>query len=435
VQGVGLVVRIGSNISSLQAQRRLSDATTALGTIFERLSSGQRINRAADDAAGLAIASSLNTNARVYTQAVRNGNDGLSALSIADGTVQELTGVVIRITELATQSANGTYSRFQRKALDAEAQALSKEFLRISKSTAFNGTKLFDGSLGDGLRLQLGYGVDGSINAGVGGAIGTGRFAARSTVATGGSPQSVTLGDLNGDGVLDMVTADGAFGANTASIMLGNGDGTFKARTTVQTGANPRSVTLGDLNGDGVIDIITGDRNDNKASIMLGNGDGTFKARTTVQTGANPRSVTLGDLNGDGVLDMITADTGGSTASIMLGNGDGTFKARTTVQTGAFPYSVTLGDLNGDGVLDIVTAGGTTASIMLGNGEGTFKAPTTASTGLSSVSATLGDLNGDGVLDIITADAGDSTASIFLSQTQSGLGSLECHLPISLLRW
>jgi flagellin-like hook-associated protein FlgL len=300
--------------------------------------------------------------------------------------VQELTGVVIRITELATQSANGTYSKFQRKALDAEAQALSREFLRISKSTAFNGTKLFDGSLGTGLRLQLGYGVDGSINAGVGGAIGTGRFAARSTVATGGSPQSVTLGDLNGDGVLDMVTADGAFGANTASIMLGNGDGTFKARTTVQTGANPRSVTLGDLNG-------------------------------------------------DGVLDMITADTGGSTASIMLGNGDGTFKARTTVQTGAFPYSVTLGDLNGDGVLDIVTAGGTTASIMLGNGEGTFKAPTTASTGLSSVSATLGDLNGDGVLDIITADAGDSTASIFLSQTQSGLGSLECHLPISLLRW
>jgi flagellin-like hook-associated protein FlgL len=468
-----VVVRIGSNISSLQAQRRLSDATTALGTIFERLSSGQRINRAADDAAGLAIASSLNTNARVYTQAVRNGNDGLSALSIADGTVQELTGVVIRITELATQSANGTYSKFQRKALDAEAQALSKEFLRISKSTAFNGTKLFDGSLGTGLRLQLGYGVEGSINAGVGGAIGTGRFAARSTTTTGSTPQSVTLGDLNGDGVLDMVTADS--GGSTASILLGNGDGTFKARTTVQTGANPLSVTLGDLNGDGVLDIVTADSDDSTASIMLGNGNGTFKARTTVETGAFVGSVTLGDLNGDGVLDIVTADYGDSTASIMLGNGNGTFRARTTVQTGAFVGSVTLGDLNGDGILDIVTAdgGADTASILLGNGDGTFTAHTTVQTGLNPnyvtlgdlngdgyldivssdgsdgtasillgngngtfkgrttvqtgdgpSSVTLGDLNGDGVLDIVTAESGDSTASILLAETQSGLGSL-----------
>jgi len=261
-------VKIGSNTQSLAAQRRLGSASSSLSSVYEKLSSGQRINKASDDAAGLAIASDLNSKARVYTQAIRNGNDGLSALAIADSAVSGLTDIVVRIRELSEQSANGSYSNTQRNALDTEAQALKKEYFRIAQSTEFNGVKLFDGTLGDGVRLQLGYGVEGSINASVGGAIGTGEFKARSTVATGLGPYSVTLGDLNGDGVLDIITADRS--SNTASIMLGNGDGSFKARSTVATGSWPRSVTLGDLNGDGVLDIITADNGSSTASIMLG---------------------------------------------------------------------------------------------------------------------------------------------------------------------
>ena len=127
-----MTVKIGSNIASIQAQRRLGEATSSLSTIYERLSSGKRINKASDDAAGLAIADDLNAKTRVYTQAIRNGNDGISVLSIADSANEALGGIVTRIRELTEQSANGTYSNKQRDAIDKEAQALSKEFLRIS---------------------------------------------------------------------------------------------------------------------------------------------------------------------------------------------------------------------------------------------------------------------------------------------------------------
>jgi len=120
-----MTIRIGSNIASLTAQRRLGEADSALSKTFERLSSGQRINRASDDAAGLAIADDLKAKGRIYTQGIRNGNDGISLLNIADSAIDALTGVVTRIRELSEQSANGTYSNQQRAALDAEAQALS----------------------------------------------------------------------------------------------------------------------------------------------------------------------------------------------------------------------------------------------------------------------------------------------------------------------
>ena len=104
-----MAISLGSNISSLQAQRRLSDATGTLSKIFEQLSSGLRINRASDDAAGLAIAQDLNSTTRVYSKAILNANDGQSILSIADSTLDNLSSVVMRIRELSEQSANGTY--------------------------------------------------------------------------------------------------------------------------------------------------------------------------------------------------------------------------------------------------------------------------------------------------------------------------------------
>ena len=176
-------ITLGSNIASLMAQRQLGKTTDSLSTVYERLSSGMRINRASDDAAGLAIASGLAADTRIFHQGVRNLNDGISLFNIADGALNELTNIVVRIQELAEQAANGTYSSKQRGALDTEAQTLSKEFTRIQQSTEFNGLNLLNGET-NGVYLQAGVGTNGGIATGIGNYLGTGSFSSAATFST-----------------------------------------------------------------------------------------------------------------------------------------------------------------------------------------------------------------------------------------------------------
>lgn len=169
-----MAITLGSNIASLQAQRRLGNASLELATVFERLSSGQRINKAADDAAGLAIADSLKANQRVASVAIRNASDGISTIAIADSALGQIGNVLSRLAELAEQSANGTYSTTQRSALGNEFVALGSEIERIAVTTEFNGVKLLSGS--SAITLQVGFnsesvsqisysGVQGTLNS------------------------------------------------------------------------------------------------------------------------------------------------------------------------------------------------------------------------------------------------------------------------------
>jgi flagellin len=150
-----MAISLGSNIASLQAQRRLATATDSLGRTFERLSSGQRINRASDDAAGLAIADSLKAQQRIASVAIRNANDGISTIAIADSALGEIGNVLSRLAELAEQSANGVFSTTQRSALSNEFVALGSEIERIASTTSFNGVALLSG--GSALVLQVGF--------------------------------------------------------------------------------------------------------------------------------------------------------------------------------------------------------------------------------------------------------------------------------------
>lgn len=150
-----MAITLGSNIASLQAQRRLSIATDSLGRTFEKLSSGQRINRASDDAAGLAIADSLKADQRIATVAVRNANDGISTIAIADSALGEIGNVLSRLAELAEQSANGVFSTDQRSALSNEFVALASEVERIATTTSFNGVRLLSGN--SSVVLQVGF--------------------------------------------------------------------------------------------------------------------------------------------------------------------------------------------------------------------------------------------------------------------------------------
>ena len=148
-------ITLGSNVQSLQAQRKLSNATLKLSASYERLSSCMRINKASDDAAGLAIADSLKADQRIASVAVRNANDGISAVSIADAALGQIGDVLARLAELAEQSANGVYSTVQRSALQNEFSSLASEIERIAVTTEFNGVVLLSGSAG--VTLQVGF--------------------------------------------------------------------------------------------------------------------------------------------------------------------------------------------------------------------------------------------------------------------------------------
>jgi flagellin len=147
---------INNNISSLNAQRNLSTTQIQLQKSMERLSSGLRINRAGDDAAGLAISENMRATVRGMNQAVRNANDGVSMLQTAEGALNETSNILIRMRELSEQSANGTVGSEQRKYIDNEFKDLQKEIDRISNVTEFNGAKLLDGSLSaSGVNFQV----------------------------------------------------------------------------------------------------------------------------------------------------------------------------------------------------------------------------------------------------------------------------------------
>lgn len=159
-------ITLGSNIASLTAQRRLDEASRDLSKSYERLSSGMRINRASDDAAGLALADSLSADSRISNQAIKNLNDGISLFTIAASAIENLTGLLVRMEELAEQSANGTYSSVQRAALDGEAQALWNEYTRITETTEFNGISLLNGSASN-IDLQAGRGEQAVLSGGI----------------------------------------------------------------------------------------------------------------------------------------------------------------------------------------------------------------------------------------------------------------------------
>ena len=150
-----------TNVDSISAQVELNKTTNSLSKTFERLSSGLRINNASDDPAGLALATSLNTDSRLATVAIRNANDGLSLTSVAETAVDEINNMLSRMAELAEQSANGIYTNDQRSALSSEFLALGSEIERISKTTTFNNLTLLSNS--SNITLQVG--LDATTNS------------------------------------------------------------------------------------------------------------------------------------------------------------------------------------------------------------------------------------------------------------------------------
>ena len=234
------------------------------------------------------------------------------------------------------------------------------------------------------------------------------------------APTSLAVGDFNGDGIPDLAVSE--FGVD---ILLGNGDGTFKARV-LAPGFLPyiEFFAVGDFNGDGKLDLAVAYCNDTFSTtqpgaveILLGNGDGTFNlAAASPATGNTPTAITTGDFNGDGNLDLAIANGSGNTVTILLGNGNGTFTAAASPATGNSPSSLVVGDFNGDGKPDLAVTNATdnTVTILLGNGDGTFKAAASPVTGNRPSAIAAGDFHGKGKVDLAVANAAGNTITILL---------------------
>ncbi len=251
-------------------------------------------------------------------------------------------------------------------------------------------------------------------------------YAAQVPYSVGSGPAEDRVADLSGNGILDVIAENSA--SNSVSVLMGNGDGTFKPAVNYATGTDPWSMDIGDLTGNGKIDIVTCNNTANTVSVLMGNGDGTFQSAVNYSTGTGtaPECVRLGDVNGDGRLDIITANAGNNDISVLLNNGNGTFGAPTTFDTDTHPTSIAVGDMNGDGKLDIVTANYATndVSVLMGNGDGTFQSTVNYACGNEPETVVVADLNGDGKPDIATVNY-VGTASVLLNK---GTGTFATHV-------
>jgi hypothetical protein len=234
---------------------------------------------------------------------------------------------------------------------------------------------------------------------------------------TGKGTNDAALGDINGDGILDIVTPNAE--GNNVSVLLGKGDGTFKPKTNYSAGSKPNAVALGDLNGDGRLDIATDNNFGDSVTVLLNQGNGTF-ARTDYRPGIGLNTtIALGDLNGDGALDIVVGDYTNSKVVVLLGNGDGTFTSKSPFSVpGTNTRAVALGDLNGDGKLDlaVIYHNSAVVSVLFGKGDGTFGPGTNYARGSKfGQGLALGDLNGDGHLDIVAPNPASNSVSVLLN--------------------
>jgi hypothetical protein len=215
---------------------------------------------------------------------------------------------------------------------------------------------------------------------------GNGGFGLPKFYLVSSSPQSITTGDFNGDGKLDVVTSNGS----ELSILMGVGDGTFADQVTLPAGG---PVAAGDFNGDGKLDLAILNRAGAIVSVYLNDGAGTFTASVGQSTA---------DIAGD-ELDVVVANNGASSVTVLLGHGDGTLEGPATFPVGMNPLLMRLVDLDGDGNLDIVTASSTdlSLSVLLGRGDGTFAAPIRYPLQAPPGWLETADLNGDGVPDLL----------------------------------
>jgi hypothetical protein len=253
---------------------------------------------------------------------------------------------------------------------------------------------------------------------------GSGGFGYSATYNVGLDPVLVTAADVNGDGLVDLISAN-EFG-NRLIVLTNNGGGGFVSNATYNVGNQPFSVAAADVNGDGWVDLICANYKDDTLTVLTNNRSGGFGSSAIYNVGNGPRSVVAADFNGDGKVDLICANYDTNTITVLTNNGSGGFSSSATSIVGNGPISLTVADVNGDGKADLICANNRddTLKVLTFNNRGTASRVATYSVGNGPVSVTTADVNGDGKVDLICANINDSTLTVLtnsLDQSKTGL--------------
>ena len=260
---------------------------------------------------------------------------------------------------------------------------------------------------------------------------GDGTFLAPVAYPTGSNPVALVAQDFDADGQPDLAIVDQGNGtaAGTVTILLGNKvngtqNGTFGTPANQPSppgvGVSPSAITTTVFTTTGNQDLAVTNKADNTASILLGRGDGTFAAQTVLATGTAPAGVATSDFNSDGHADLAVTNETDGTVSVFLGNGDGTFLPQTIYPGGTGPVGIAASPFAST-VTDLAVAdqAGNNVSILVGNGDGTFTAPISVPTGNSPVALAAADLNGDTAIDLVTANNTSNSVTVTLNTLAS----------------
>lgn len=409
----------------------LERTSAAISRSLNRLGSGSRLTEPREDAAAFSMVTSLEAQMRGLGVASRALNQTLSLLTTADSALSSQMDLVQRMREIAVEASSGTLNASNRANLNSELQGLLSEFERIGRETTFNDQNLLDGSFGTvslnaGLnpRDEIDFSLDGSRGVDVFERTqGTGAFSLASTRSHSNTfnPANVEMADINNDGNLDMILPN--WSQTTISIMLGNGDGTFQAETTLG-GVYANSVAIDDFDGDGNLDIVAQTYTSTTLSVFRGRGDGTFEGARTYGIGLNSSSVYAGDVDDDGDADILSMSLSTAYLEILLNDGRGVFTSSRSIAIDANAIDLAISDINQDGHTDLVYGSGSlvTAAIYYGQGNAVFSSPTNVTFGAGgNYSLEVGDFNEDGINDIVQGS--NTQVRLALGNASGGFGT------------
>jgi flagellin len=389
-------LKINSNINAYVAANALSKNQRVMDTAMERLSTGVRINSAADDAAGLAISSKMTSQINGLKQAVRNANDAISLVQVAEGATAGISDMLQRMRELAVQAANGSYTANDRQALDNEFQQLSGEIDRIATDTQWNGKNLLDGTgfASSTATFQVGANDNQTITANLG-ALSTNLLGITASSSDYGAHPTtaptltqVTVGsvgsDIDGDGDADFIRS-GVSGGTFTEVYINDGSGNFtKDDNKTATGLFPHpnvgggTLAAADVDGDGDVDFIRSgvyynspiDSTDTEVYLNDGSGNFTKDDSKTVtgfrQGSSGGSSLATADIDGDGDIDFIRSgvwDSDTYKTEVYLNDGSGNFTKDHSKTTTGLSVALTGGgalataDIDGDGDADFIRSG------------------------------------------------------------------------------